>query len=267
MSSRPSRDELVGKYYTDRFSLGEIASQYNRSLTTIRVWFNSYQILRRTSAESSRISKGLDLIGEEFSKKEKSVLYGSLLGDGHLQRRGPSPTARFSETHCLEQFSYLQWKTDQLLRLNAKCSIFKPDKSSFSKSNMCRMHTSILPCLEGIRQKFYNEKVKTISKEILEELDPLALAIWYQDDGYREPNGYHSELSTSSFSIEENNLFVHYFKENWNINCTIVFKTVKGKKHPALYFQSKEANRLLTIIEPHMHSVFRYKWFNHRKDV
>jgi recombination protein RecA len=262
----PSKEDLVQKYEVDFLSMGQLAEQYNRSASAVRRWFKIYGIGRRSVTDSSRIRKGTFWIVDQLTPIEESLLRGSLLGDGNLQQRSPT-TARYSEIHCLEQRGYLEWKTQLLIRLKAKSSIVN-HPSKFSSDQMCLMYTAVLPCLERLRKEIYVDRIKRISKDFLEKLDPLALAAWYQDDGYREPRGYHGELMTHCFSPEDLKLIIEYFKYRWNIVCYVIFKTTSKKTRlPVLYFPSKDANRFLTLIEPHKHPVFEYKWFNHKREV
>ena len=44
-------------------------------------------------------------------KEVQQILFGSLLGDGHVTNE---LKARFSENHCLRQKDYLIWKKEDL---------------------------------------------------------------------------------------------------------------------------------------------------------
>jgi hypothetical protein len=50
-----------------------------------------------------------------LSGEEKSVIIGSLLGDGYLERNGKY--FRLQITHSIKQKDYLMWKMDKLKSL------------------------------------------------------------------------------------------------------------------------------------------------------
>ena len=59
----------------------------------------------------------------KFSEKTMQVLYGSLLGDGSLQKNTLNSNAFFQEGHSIKQEEYLIWKANNLEKLKPK--IFK----------------------------------------------------------------------------------------------------------------------------------------------
>jgi hypothetical protein len=59
-----------------------------------------------------------------LSEEEKSIIIGSLLGDGHLERNGVH--FRLQITHSIKQKSYLLWKMRKLKRLlSGKIYVYK----------------------------------------------------------------------------------------------------------------------------------------------
>jgi hypothetical protein len=50
-----------------------------------------------------------------FTERQKSILLGSMLGDGTLDKvHGRVKTSRFSEVHGIAQCDWLKWKQKQL---------------------------------------------------------------------------------------------------------------------------------------------------------
>ena len=104
-------------------------------------------------------------------------MLGSLLGDGNLSpNRRDRNGVRFRLGHGAKQVDYLDWKVSLLGniacadRTNAKGAVF----ADFTP----------LPELGELQRAVYLGGGKsTITEEYLKALTPLALAIWYMDDG------------------------------------------------------------------------------------
>ena len=105
------------------------------------------------------------------------VVLGSLMGDGNLSpnRRGRSGT-RFRMGHGAKQAAYLDWKVSLLGNIghsrttNAKGAVF----ADFTPlPELAELHDAV----------YFGDGKKHLSWEYLKALTPLALAIWYMDDG------------------------------------------------------------------------------------
>ncbi|OBK94430.1 recombinase RecA [Mycobacterium asiaticum] len=112
-----------------------------------------------------------------LSDQQLQVVLGSLLGDGNLSPnvRGRNGV-RFRLGHGSKQLEYLRWKTalmgniQHTLRENAKGASF--------------VDFTPLPELAELQRAVYlGGGKKFFSEEYLKALTPLALAIWYMDDG------------------------------------------------------------------------------------
>ncbi|HLV73178.1 MAG TPA: intein-containing recombinase RecA [Vulgatibacteraceae bacterium] len=112
-----------------------------------------------------------------LSEQQWQVVLGSVMGDGHLSpnRRGRTGV-RFRLGHGADQEAYLDWKTSLLGNIghsrttNAKGAVF----ADFSP----------LPELDELRQVVYfGDGKKHLTWDYLKALGPLALAVWYMDDG------------------------------------------------------------------------------------
>ncbi|MEB3068906.1 intein-containing recombinase RecA [[Mycobacterium] vasticus] len=112
-----------------------------------------------------------------LSDQQFQVVLGSLMGDGNLSpNRRDRNGARFRLGHGAKQVDYLQWKTALMgnighsTRENAKGSHF--------------VDFTPLPELGELQRAVYlGDGKKFLSEDYLKALTPLALAIWYMDDG------------------------------------------------------------------------------------
>ena len=113
-----------------------------------------------------------------LSPLQWQVVLGGLMGDANLSKpvRAEAASARFRMGHDVKQLAYLDWKASLLGNIgqsrttNAKGAGF--------------VDLTPLPELAEIREAVYlGDGHKHLSWEYLKALTPLALAIWYCDDG------------------------------------------------------------------------------------
>src|SRR5215212_6635646 len=114
---------------------------------------------------------------ERLSPQQWQVLLGGLMGDGHLapNRRGRSGV-RFRMGHGVKQADYLDWKASLLGNIEQTRST-RPNGS---------VHVDLtpLPELGELREVVYwGDGKKHLTWDYLKALTPLALAVWYMDDG------------------------------------------------------------------------------------
>lgn len=196
------------------------------------------------------------------SDVEFQVLLGSILGDGciHLNRSGNLGHLRFA--HSEAQKEYGIWKGDLLKniiyyeRLFDKIQRF--DKRTNKKYTSYWGITKEHVFFKNMFNKWYSQKlingkiknIKHINKDDFEKIEPLGLAIWFQDDGYKETSGYC--ISTMCFSYEDLLFIKNVFNKKWNIDITI-------RKNNEIYIPSKHRDKFTQLIKPYVHDVCKYK--------
>tara|TARA_Y100000310_G_C20655200_1_gene801628 strand:- start:444 stop:1529 length:1086 start_codon:yes stop_codon:yes gene_type:complete len=195
----------------------------------------------------------IEMVNEKISPETEQVLIGSLLGDGSLQKIGRN--AYFRETHSTKQREYLKWKKKHLNELKPRyneTSIF--DKRTNKYYHHALLWTTVDPLLTEYHSLMYSEGKKKIGEEILSKIGPLALAVWYCDDGsfgYINQNG---KIATY-LSYENNKLIAEFLKKKFDINCTIN----KDGKEYHLYFSVEEIKKFLTLIKDYVPKCMNYK--------
>ena len=202
-----------------------------------------------------------------FSKNEKAIIVGSLLGDGHLQqmymRSSPTDLRQLSNYrtvekyrlrvgHTKEHFDYLDWKYQQLKRF---CSYTKPPYPE-KGTNMCLFYTEYSDCFKPFFELFYSKERKRIPSNINEMIsDPLVLAVWYLDDGTRRRECNSFRIATHSFTEEEHKLLVNALKTSFNIEasyCKMGKSKKTGQQFYGLNFNKRNgaASQLSELIRP-----------------
>ena len=199
---------------------------------------------------------------ERLSGQQWQVVLGSLMGDGNLSpnRRGRSG-ARFRLGHGAEQAEYLDWKVS--LFGNIDCT-----RSTNAKGAVFADFTP-LPELGELHEAVYlGDGKKHLSWDYLKALTPLALAIWYMDDGgfalrskgmqQRTLGGSgRTEICVAAMSPGTRERLVKYLRDGYGLDVKL---TIRGtRKVPVLQFSTAATARFHELIAPYVHPSMAYK--------
>ena len=188
------------------------------------------------------------------SQEEHDLIIGSLLGDASIRQREKNSCFRF--THSIDQKSYSLIKKEKLSNFNI--SEFREVKRKIRNHFIHAMDfaTKTHAVFNYYRNLFYKNGRKIITKEILDQITPMALAYWVCDDGsYNNKQGY-IVLCTNSYSLEEHNLMNRFFNEKFGLNPTIGFR---DGKYFYLRFKKEDSQKLINIIKPFIPEGMGYK--------
>lgn len=181
-----------------------------------------------------------------LSQKEWQILIGGLLGDSYFNKK--KNLVRFS--HSDKQFEYLSWKYENLNQDYTRGMYPRIYKEGYKNHSFDFVNkgNALLNEFNFIKKHLYsNDGRKKISIKILNELNPIGLAVWWMDDGYlctHKGNRY-GRLCTESFNYEEHILIQKYFKEKWDIDVGI---RSEENKYYFIRFNVKALKKLIRII-------------------
>ena len=170
-----------------------------------------------------------------FNPEQEQILLGSLLGDGHISNIQKNKCYYYGEEHGIKQKDYLLWKNSYL-----KFNFFKSqDKNKSGQMNKANL------VFKTYRDLFYPNGKKIVTREILDKLEPLGLAVWYLDDGCYGYGGKYIQIATHCFGLEGNQIIQQYLKEKWNVNSNI------RKNYPYYYiaFNVENTKKFIEIIK------------------
>ena len=274
LSYDPERGEIVPKKVVNWFDNGP--TEQFLQITVARPGGNGRAQLGLTANHLVRTPGGWREAGElvagdrvllsqahRLSPQQWQVVLGGLMGDAALSRsRIPrSLGTRFRLGHGAEQLSYLDWKAgllgniEQSRSTNAKGAGF--------------VDLTPLPELAEVREAVYlGDGHKHLSWEYLKALTPLALAIWYCDDGTfqvrakglqertRDGNG-RSEICVQALSPGSRERLVQHLADTFDLRPTL---TLRGARRvPVLVFGKDETAKLHELIAPFVHPSMQYK--------
>jgi hypothetical protein len=197
----------------------------------------------------------------KLTKQQTAVLVGTILGDGFLQKTGEK-NARLRMEHSQKQKDYVLWKGNIFGRLfQGKPSYLERiHPKTRATYKYCRWQSSAGPALGKWRKYFYPEGKKIIPPDIGSFLsEPIALAVWYMDDGYYNQKGKNSYIYLGRISRSEAEILSKAIKKNFGIEATIYDKKDKGF---ALFFGAAATKKLHALIRPYIIESLQYKLFD-----
>lgn len=203
-----------------------------------------------------------------LSKEQKSLLIALLIGDGTI-----SSNYVFKLSHSTLQREYLEWKVNLLNTYGIKNNGVKEyiSKCGYNTGKeVLYSQMSLIPTIKALRRSVYVPK-KTITRKLLEWLNPLGLAIWYMDDGCINVNTSKQRSSIQhtikiATCVDDSTIktIINYFDEVWGIH----FRPFKEGRNTYSIASSSELDceKFIKIIKPYIEQVpsFLYKI---RKDL
>lgn len=179
-----------------------------------------------------------------LTEEQHAIVIGSLLGDGSMRCKA---NALLEINHCLTQQGYVDWKHQRLANL-----VNTPPKSrkGNGRRTAYRFVTRSLPVLTPYHELFYGAGAKRVPDV---ELSPLALAVWFMDDGSRSRNAVY--LNTQQFAVGCQRRLLKMLRKQWGIKGSLN----RDKHYHRIYIAVESVPRLAEIIRPHLLPAFEYK--------
>ncbi len=185
---------------------------------------------------------------ERLNQFQKSVIIGTVLGDGYL-RIVPGRRDAFLEiNHALSQREYVMWKYDVLNGIRAGAP--KVRKGNGTRTAI-RFQTRQSDELTQIQSLFYKDRIKVIPSDL--QLNPVILAVWFMDDGSRcrESDVY---LNTQQFDTCSQLILIQALKK-LGLEATLN----KDKHYFRIRFLKKSIPKLFSLIEQTIIPSMQYK--------
>lgn len=141
----------------------------------------------------------------------------------------------------------MQWKYQHLAELVAT-----PPRTRRGNGGRiaCRFVTRSLPVLTPYYRLFYECGRKRVPEV---KLDPLALAVWFMDDGCRSRNAVY--LNTQQFVAEEQRRLLRLLQQQWAIHGRLN----RDKSYWRIRLTVESTRRLARVIGQYVLPELRYK--------
>lgn len=193
-------------------------------------------------------------IVKKLNKEQKSLLIALLLGDGTI-----SSNYVFKLSHSEEQKEFLEWKIKLALEAGFKLNGIKKYISKCGYNigkNVLYSQFSINPTIKALRRTVYTPK-KTITRKLLNWLNPLGIAIWFMDDGCINVNTskqrssiQHTIKIATCVDLNTATIIINYFNEVWNIKFRLFNE---GKNTYSIASSTeKDCYNFINLIKPYI---------------
>jgi recombination protein RecA len=199
---------------------------------------------------------------QHLGEQQLQLILGSLMGDGNLSpnRRGRSGT-RFRMGHGAKQAVYLDWKVSLLENIpcvrtaNAKGAVF----ADFTPlPELSELHDAV----------YFGDGRKHLSWDYLKSLTPLALAVWYMDDGgftlrskgvqERTAGGTgRVEICVEAMSPGSRDRLMCYLRDTYGLDVKLQHRG--ARKVSVLQFSTSASEKFQKLVAPYVHPSMEYK--------
>jgi recombination protein RecA len=197
-----------------------------------------------------------------LSDHQIQVILGSVMGDGNLSpnRRGRSGT-RFRMGHGEQQAEYLDWKVSLLANI--------PHSRSVNTKGAVFADFTPLPELAELHDTVYfGDGKKHLTWEYLKSLTPLALALWYMDDGgftvrskgvqERTAGGTgRIEICVEAMSPGSRTRLAQYLRHTHKLDVKLLPRG--ARQVSVLQFTTAASEKFQKLIAPYVHPSMEYK--------
>ena len=197
-----------------------------------------------------------------LSDQQFQIVLGSLMGDGNLSpNRSGRNGVRFRMGHGAKQVDYLQWKTELLG--NVGHSVHDNVKGARF------VDFTPLPELAELQRAVYlGDGKKFLSEDYLKALTPLALAIWYMDDGsftvrskglqQRTAGGSgRIEICVEAMTDGSRQRLCDYLRDTHGLDVRLRHSGATGKA--VLVFSTAATAKFQELVAPYMAPSMEYK--------
>ena len=198
-----------------------------------------------------------------LTKEENDILIGSLLGDGCLRIMGRCKFPAFSVSHSEGQKDYVFWKHEKLKKWIKtppwrEERVYHKDRSR--KTFSWRFQTLSNEVFSDMYNTFYKNGKKIIPEniELLLKDSPLALAVWFMDDGNKNHQAVF--LNTQSFSLDEQQKLCQMLFKIYGFEATInKHGKSKGIELYRIRINTESTRKLKTVVKNYLLPQFYYK--------
>lgn len=142
---------------------------------------------------------------------QRALIVGKVLGDGHLETSDNGKTYRLRIEHSLKQKAYVDWLYSQFKAWSGQAPkirerrVLMPQGTSAVQASY-GFTTYAHGALRFYAQQFYDQNGKKIIPKLIKKLlTPIALAIWYLDDGSFK-SSHHRTFIIHSHGYEKKDL-------------------------------------------------------------
>ena len=207
---------------------------------------NIYRDMKRERKQNIELRGRGNTVGS-LTQKQKSIIIGSLLGDGYLRIVPGRKNAFLEINHSVSEKNYVDWQYQRL-----KDIVKSPPKQRKGGGRRIafRFFTQQHPELTKLYLKFYKDGKKTIPNL---KLDPLMIAVWFMDDGSKCGKDYY--LNCQRFDLISQKRLMEMLNRQYGISTSLN----RDKKYYRIRVRRRSQERFKKLIESYIIPSMRYK--------
>lgn len=183
-----------------------------------------------------------------LTQLQKSIIIGSLLGDGYLRIMPGRKNAFLEINQSIAAKEYVDWKFNALKNI---CNLEPKQRKGKNERIAYRFFTRQHQELTELYRKFYIGKEKIIPSDL--QLNPVILSIWFMDDGSRCTNS-DFYLNTQKFSIQDQEKLIEKLNQ-----IGLEARLNKDKNYFRIRFLTQSIPKLKELMEKYIVSSMHYK--------
>ncbi len=189
-----------------------------------------------------------------LTKRQRAIVVGKLLGDGHLETRD-GRIYRLKIEHSIKQKEYVEWAYNELREWVRQKPQIRTVYSRFPQGHQGEGQkygfvTYSHGALRFYGQQFYTMGKKTVPKLINKMLTPLSIAIWYLDDGSVKSNGHSTYVIHSHGYTRQELKRLQTALLTFGIRTALHRQNRKEGLYWRIYVLSESAGRFRKMLEP-----------------
>ncbi len=192
----------------------------------------------------------------KISVKQKNVLVGLLLGDGHIELSPNGNSARLKVEYSVKNSDYVEFLHKifkNFVRMSPRTRTVKGFGKNFNRIGFT---TLSLPDFLHFRGLFYQGKTKIVPSNIDKLLTNIGLAIWFMDDGsYKSKECKGKLFCTHNFNSKEIDILCQVLKDKFGLEAIPRIQ----KDGIEIYIKASSYEKFKTILSPFMVESFSYK--------
>lgn len=184
----------------------------------------------------------------ELTDRQRAIIVGLLLGDGHLETQNNGRTYRLKVEHGSAQADYVHWLFQELRE-------WIPADKPYVKVRKDGVHnvgftTYSHGSLRFYGQQFYEGKKKRMPPIISKMIEAISVAVWFMDDGSRKSAKHHTYiLHTLGYTKADLEQAQAMFETKFGIK-TILHR--QKEKYWRMYIPQESAKQFETLIREYV---------------
>jgi recombination protein RecA len=246
---------LEKEYYDNKLSQQKIADKYGIAQQTVSDYFRKYGLSPMKPHERNG-SQVLSPIQSEF-------LIGTMLGDGYMRVYRNGINALLEVKQCIAQLEYVEWKYE-LMSDFVNADIRLTECYGFGGLRKFAVFNTIChPVFNDYFNIFYDRGVKVVTNEVIDKITPLAMAVWFMDDGFsptRRPS--YPVFCTNSFTPPEVERLIKGLNDKYGLESILRangYRKGNNQKMYTIQIRRCSVDRFLDIVKPYIIPTMMYK--------